>query len=111
MGIKKWQSSTKPEKGIQGTEKDDEEEEKKEEVLFGRNTKGTDRVQQQFIVQPSRKIRQGSHQERARKGTGNELSLGDKLRHIRETGVGTNKRHRPRDSLQLTNLFGSGQGH
>ena len=57
IGIKKWQSSTKPEKGIQGTEKDNKEEEKKkEEVLFRKNTEGTDRVQQQFIVQPSRKI-------------------------------------------------------
>ena len=49
VGIKKWQSSTKHEKGIQGTEKD-EEEEKKEEVLFRRNMEGMDRVQQQFIV-------------------------------------------------------------
>ena len=92
IGIKKWQSSTKPEKGIQGTEKDDEEGEKEVEVLFRRNTEGTDRVQQQFIIQPSRKIRQGSHQERARKGIGNGPSLGNKLRHIRQTCVGTNKR-------------------
>ena len=47
----------------------------------------------------------------ARKRIGNELSLGDKLRHIKERGVGTNKRHRPRDSLQFTNPFGNGQGH
>ena len=111
VGIKKRQSSTKPEKGIPGTEKDEEEEEKKEEVQIRRNTEGTDRVQQQFIVQPSRKIRQGNHQERARKGIGNEHRLGDKLRHIRERGVVTNKRHRLRDSLHHTNTFGSGQGH
>ena len=35
--------------------------------MIRRNTEGTDRGQQQFIVQPSHKIRQGNHQERARK--------------------------------------------
>ena len=75
------------------------------------DTEGSDRAQQQLIVKPGRKIRQGSHQEGARKGIRRGLSLCDKLCHIRETGVESDKRHCPRDSLQLTDALGSDQRH
>ena len=94
-----------------GQKKDDEEEEKKGGSPDQKKDGGHGQVQQQFIVQPSRKTQPGSRQERARKGIGKEHRLDDKLRHIKERGVMTNKRHRPRDKLHPTNPFGNGQGH
>ena len=75
VGIKKWQSSTKPEKGIQGTEKDEEEEEKKEKVLFRRNTKGTDRYCSSSSSSPAAK----SDKEATKKEQGRGLETNSVL--------------------------------
>ena len=69
-----------------------------------------DRAEQKVVLKTSRKIRQGFDQEGARDGTGERLRLGHKLWDIRKTGITMNKGDNRRQSLQLSNSLGRGQG-
>ena len=69
-----------------------------------------DRAELKVILTTSHKIGQGFDQEGARDGTGERLQLGHKLWDIRKTGITMNKGDNRRQSLQLSNSLGRGQG-